>query len=117
MSTPPAKIGLEANQRKAELTTQKRETESDGRDIEIGQASRRISTGRLKGSLPLHLRPIDLVVFKEPLGGLCHGRSNLGERFALICFQRLSLPNIATVRCPWQDNTYTRGSSVPVLSY
>ncbi|CAL6446059.1 unnamed protein product [Bathycoccus prasinos] len=28
--------------------------------------------------------------------------------FALICFQRLSLPNVATLRCHWRDNRYTR---------
>ena len=28
---------------------------------------------------------------------------NLEVGFPLICFQRLSLPNIATQHCPWQD--------------
>ena len=41
----------------------------------------------------------------------------LEARFALRCFQRLSLPNIATRRCRWRDNRYTRGSFIPVLSY
>src|SRR3989338_3514292 len=36
--------------------------------------------------------------------------------FPLRCFQRLSGPNIATLRCPWQDSRYTRGSFVLVLS-
>ena len=31
--------------------------------------------------------------------------------------QRLSHPNVATRRCPWQDNRCTSGSSNPVLSY
>lgn len=35
----------------------------------------------------------------------------------LRCFQRLSLPNIATRQCHWRDNRNTRGSSTPVLSY
>jgi hypothetical protein len=37
--------------------------------------------------------------------------------FPLRCFQRLSLPHIATRRCHWRDNRYTRGASNPVLSY
>ena len=35
-----------------------------------GQVSRLISTGRLKGLLPLHLRPIYVVVYNEPSGGI-----------------------------------------------
>ena len=45
------------------------------------------------------------------------GRSRLEGGFPLRCFQRLSCPNVATRRCPWQDNRYTSGSSTPVLSY
>ena len=43
-------------------------------------------------------------------------KPNLEDGFALICFQRLSVPNFATQRCPWQDSWYTRDSSIPVLS-
>jgi hypothetical protein len=85
--------------------------------FENDQASRLISIARLNTLLCLHLRPIDLVVFKEPSGGRSHGKPYLGVGFALRCFQRLSLPNIATQRCLWRDNWYTRGSSIPVLSY
>ena len=46
-------------------------------------------------------------------GGIPH----LGEGFPLRCFQRLSLPNIATQRCDWRHNWNTIGSSIPVLSY
>ena len=112
---PQLGLALKRTQRKASTTTER--DGRDGRARWIGQAARLISTGRLKRLLSLHLRPIDLVVSEEPLGGLCHGRSNLGVCFALRCFQRLSRPNIATLRCPGQDNRYTRGSSVPVLSY
>src|SRR3989304_3010049 len=45
------------------------------------------------------------------------GTPYLRAGFALICFQRLSFPNIATQRCSWRNNWHTRGSSVPVLSY
>ena len=45
------------------------------------------------------------------------GRSHLETSFPLRCFQRLSLPHLATRRCHWRDNRYTRGASTPVLSY
>ena len=45
------------------------------------------------------------------------GRSSLGQGFALICFQRLSTPDVATRRCSWRNNRHTRGLSLPVLSY
>ncbi len=85
-------------------------------DKPYGQASRSISTGQLNASLRLHLQPINLVVCEGPLA-LAGGRSYLGACFPLICFQRLSRPNVATQRCPWRDNWYTRGSSIQVLSY
>ena len=45
------------------------------------------------------------------------GNSNLKAGFPLRCFQRLSLPYLATQRCSWQNNWYTRGTSNSVLSY
>ncbi len=81
------------------------------------QATRIISIGKLNTLLCLHTRPINDVVFIVPLGDLCPGRSHLEARFPLRCFQRLSLPNIATRLCHWRDNRNTRGSSTPVLSY
>ena len=82
-----------------------------------GQASRLISTSQLRMSPPLHFWPIDLVIFQEPLEALRPGRSHLGEGFTLRCFQRFSRPDMATERCRWRDNSYTRGPSNPVLSY
>ena len=81
-----------------------------------GQVSRAISTGKLNPLPDLHTQPIKHVVSMCP-SALAGGRSNLGECFPLICFQRLSLPNIATQRCSWRNNWHTRGSSIPVLSY
>ena len=37
--------------------------------------------------------------------------------FPLRCIQRLSCPHLATRRCSWRYNRYTRGASFPVLSY
>src|SRR3954469_782440 len=50
-------------------------------------------------------------------GGQASGRSHLQASFPLRCFQRLSLPHIATRQCDWRDNRYTRDASTPVLSY
>ena len=77
-----------------------------------GQDERTISTGQLNTLLCLHLLPINEVVF---LGS--SGRVNLEGGFPLRCFQRLSRPHVATLPCRWRDNRYTRGASIPVLSY
>ena len=45
------------------------------------------------------------------------GKSHLKASFPLRCFQRLSLPNLATRQCHWRDNRNTRGTFTPVLSY
>ena len=46
-----------------------------------------------------------------------NGISHLEGGFTLRCLQRLSLPNLATRPCSWQNNRYTSGPSTPVLSY
>ena len=51
------------------------------------------------------------------LQDLTIGIPNLEVGFPLICFQRLSRPDMATRRCGWRHNRYTRGQFVPVLSY
>ena len=84
---------------------------------EVGQAARAISTARLKTLLSLHLRPIDVVVYHGPSGGLRRGTPGLEVGFPLRCFQRLSRPHIATLRCGWRHNRHTSGVSDPVLSY
>ena len=76
-----------------------------------------ISTGRLKAFLPLHARPINLVVFQGPLVPEGTGIPNLEEGFTLRCFQRLAFPCLATLRCRWRGNRYTLGTCLPVLSY
>ncbi len=42
---------------------------------------------------------------------------HLGTYFLLRCFQQLSLPESATERCRWHDNSHTGAPSIPVLSY
>ncbi len=58
------------------------------------QAERDISTTRLNTLLCVHPWPINVVVYHDP-----SGRTHLGMGLALRCFQRLSLPNIATQQC------------------
>ena len=59
-----------------------------------GQANRLISTGLLRTLPSLHSRPINVVVFHEPVGN-----PSFEEGFALRCFQRLSVPDMATLHC------------------
>ena len=82
-----------------------------------GQAARAISTARLRRSRALHLPPIDVLISDGPSEGLRPGSIRLGGGFPLRCFQRFSRPNVATRRCRGCDSRYTRGQSVPVLSY
>ncbi len=82
------------------------------------QVARAISTDRLNPLRGVHLRPINLVFSKGSSGPFnMDGISNLEAGFTLRCFQRLSIPNVDTLRYAWRHNRYTRGSSIPVLSY
>ena len=65
-----------------------------------------ISTGPLRMLPSLHFPPINLVVFEGALS-----KSYLEKGFALRCFQRLSVPHVATLHCLEQDNRNTRGVS------
>ncbi len=49
-----------------------------------------VSTGQLRRLLALHIQPINLVVFQGASGPVGPTKPNLGDGFALICFQRLS---------------------------
>ena len=89
-----------------------RDSENNG-----DQAARPISTGQLHALQRFHTRPINVVVYDGPLGGLRLGIPDLEVSFPLRCFQRLSIPDIATRRCHWHDNRITSGPSTRVLSY
>ena len=61
--------------------------------------NRNISTSQLNALLRLHLKPINVII--------SHGSitiPNLEAGFPLRCFQRLSIPDIATQHCLWQDS-------------
>ena len=72
---------------------------------------RAISTPRLNTLQYLYLAPINLVISQGS-----QTIPNLGVGFILRCFQNLSMPDLATLRCPWQDSRYTRGRFNSVLS-
>ncbi len=59
-----------------------------------------ISTSQLRTSLPLHLWPINLVVYKGSLVSEETSIRYLRGGFTLRCFQRLSFRYVATLRCP-----------------
>ncbi|EFI36408.1 conserved hypothetical protein [Bacteroides sp. 3_1_23] len=47
---------------------------------------------------PLHLHPINVIVFDDPK------KSNLVAGFVLRCFQHLSNPDLDTQQCTWRHN-------------
>ncbi len=74
-----------------------------------------VSTALLKVFRPLHMRPINPVVFR---GSLAYASNiDLEGGFLLRCFQRLSLRHLATLRWHERANRRTRGGSFQVLSY
>ena len=58
-----------------------------------------ISTGSLHTSLCFHARPIKLVVYQGSVARKRACNHDLEGGFTLRCFQRLSLPYLATQRC------------------
>ena len=74
-----------------------------------------VSTTQLRAFRPLHLWPINLVVYEGSHAKAT--KSYLEGGFPLRCFQRLSLPHVATQRWPERANWITRGVSIPILSY
>ena len=71
-----------------------------------------ISKAQLNRSLCVHLPPINVLVSNVP-----QWISYLVVGFALRCIQRLSLPDLDTRQCPWQNSRQTSGLSNTVLSY
>jgi len=64
----------------------------------------------------IHVRTHNLVFFQGSYSLDGDEKAHLEEGFPLRCFQRFSLPNVATRLCLF-DNRHTRGWSTPVLSY
>ena len=75
-----------------------------------------VSTASLSTFLCLHVQPINPVVFRgSHVTRTCNTHLQVG--FPLRCFQRLSLPYLATQRWTERSNWHTRGTSFKVLSY
>ena len=99
-----------AKRRRAEKELRKREKALGGK-----REPRRLRRGRKKvAALTAPDQPGGLPGVLLPQGD---GRAHLEVGFPLRCFQRLSDPHVANQQCPWQDNWYTRGTFIPVLSY
>ena len=81
--------------------------------VSLSERGWAISIARLRTLPPVHLRPIDVIVFDGP----SLWRSYLEGGFVLRCFQHLSLPEAATRRCGWRHNRCTGAPSNTVLSY
>ena len=71
-----------------------------------------ISKPRLNTLLCVHLAPINVIISYDP-----STNTYLEIGFLLRCFQKLSIPDIATGRSDWRQSPYTRGQFTPVLSY
>jgi hypothetical protein len=75
------------------------------------KSSIKISTYQLKTLQFLHFKPIYVLVSYIQL------KTCFKVNFLLRCFQQLYITNLATRRCYWSNNRYTRDSLFPVLSY
>ena len=93
------------------LLEEKIKKREDNRTIRIGKL-RVISTTRL-WSLNLYTCGLSTSSSSTAL----MRKSHLVASFALRCFQRLSIPDVATLPYTWRHNRFTSGPSNPVLSY
>lgn len=67
----------------------------------VGRSRPRLmSTSQLSALRHLHFWPLDPVVYRETYL-TWSGTSHLGAGFPLRCFQRLSVPDVATLHVPW----------------
>ncbi len=85
---------------------------------EYGQASRKISTGRLNTLPHLDRQPIDQIFSLVPSVSLLEmGCLILRKASHLDAFSGYPVRTWLPSTCRWHDNWYTRGTSTPVLSY
>ena len=76
-----------------------------------------ISTARLNSLRSVHRPPINQVVYLGPYSVDLMGTLIFRRASRLDAFSGYPCRTSATQRCPWRDNWYTGGPSVPVLSY
>ena len=82
-----------------------------------GQAARPISTAKLNALLRLHLLPINQVIYLGPYSVNRMRSLILGCTSRLYAFSAYHDPTWLPSVCSWRNNWYTRGLSIPVLSY
>ncbi len=110
-SGPPLSAGA------GTLTTEQRFWKVSLGSARMGSSPRPISTGQLKRLPVLHPRPINQMFCLgsyqvDPVGDLILGKVSRLDAFSAYP-SRTWLPSY----CPWRDSWYTRGPSIPVLSY
>jgi hypothetical protein len=85
--------------------------------MRAGDEPSAISTAWLNASPHVHLPPINQVVYLGPYSVDRMGTLIFRRASRLDAFSGYPCRTSATQRCPWRDNWYTGGPSVPVLSY
>jgi hypothetical protein len=76
-----------------------------------------ISTAKLNALQHVHPPPINQLVLLGPYPVDLVGTLIFRRASRLDAFSGYPCRTSATQRCPWRDNWYTGGPSVPVLSY
>ena len=76
-----------------------------------------IGAARLRTLLPFDVRSINQLVLLGPYPIDSVGTLIFRRASRLDAFSGYPCRTSATQRCPWRDNWYTGGPSVPVLSY
>ena len=84
---------------------------------EISNEPSAISTALLNPSRGVHTPPINQLVLLGPYSANRMGTLIFRRASRLDAFSGYPCRTSATQRCPWRDNWYTGGPSVPVLSY
>ena len=82
----------------------------------LGSSPRPISIGKIKHHCS-YTANLSTLSSSRGLTNFRCGILLLEVGFTLRCLQRLSHPYFASLLCLWQDNSCTRGTSIPVLSY
>ena len=85
--------------------------------MRAGDEPSAISTATLNTSRCVHVPPINQVVYLGPYSVDLMGTLIFRRASRLDAFSGYPCRTSATQRCPWRDNWYTGGPSVPVLSY
>ena len=118
--TPPqlnqASVRREKGQKSACLRSRVSHKPASSQQTGSAEKPSTISMGKLTGC-PAYTPHLSNGSSARGLTWLPSEASHLETCFLLRCFQQLSLPETATERCSWQNNSHTGAPSIPVLSY